>query len=233
MPAVADLFREIHRLRRHAREMQAELDRAPIVLKAHKTRTEKIDATSHDAHDALKKLKVASHEKEVSLKSAVQQLAKYERQLDEASDTKQMEAMRHQIATAKQKIAALEDEILTALGEIDERTAKLPEQEKAAAQAKSDFAAFEIEHKERIGRLSDELKSATANLGLVEASLPAELRQQYQRIINAYGADSFAAVDGPTCTHCHTAITSQQQIEIQDAQFVLCRSCGRMLYLLK
>ena len=46
MPGVADILREIHRLRRHAREMQQELDRAPIVLKAHRTKAEKIQAAT-------------------------------------------------------------------------------------------------------------------------------------------------------------------------------------------
>ena len=69
MPGVADILREIHRLRRHAREMQQEIDRSPIVLKAHKNKMEKAEAAAAGGHDALKKLKVATHEKEVSLKS--------------------------------------------------------------------------------------------------------------------------------------------------------------------
>jgi uncharacterized protein len=233
MPGVADILREIHRLRRHAREMQQELDRAPIVLKAHKNKMEKTEAAATEAHDGLKKLKVASHEKEVSLKSNVQQIAKYEKQLDEVTDMKQMEALKHQIATAKEKVAALEDEILNSLGEIDERTAKLPEQDKAAAAAKTDFANFEKEHKERNARLGEELKTALAGIAEVEARIPPDMKQHYQRMINAFGADAFAPAEGTTCTYCHAQITSQQQIEVQAGEFVLCRSCGRGLYLVQ
>jgi uncharacterized protein len=233
MPGVADILREIHRLRRHAREMQQEIDRAPIVLKAHKNKMEKAETAAAEAHDALKKLKVASHEKEVSLKSTVQQIAKYEKQQDEVTDMKQMEALKHQIATAKEKVATLEDEILNALGEIDERTAKLPDQDKAAATAKIDFAKFETEHKERIARLAEELKTALAGITQVEAGIPADMKQHYQRMINAFGADAFAPAEGTTCSYCHAQITSQQQIEVQAGEFVLCRSCGRGLYLVE
>jgi predicted nucleic acid-binding Zn-ribbon protein len=231
MPGVAELIREIHRLRRHAREMQQELDRAPIVLKAHKTKAEKIEAAFHEAQDALKKLKVATHEKEVSLKTCNQQIAKYEKQRDEVTDTKQMEAIKHQLATTREKIAALEDEILSAMAETDERTSQLPSLEAAAAAAKKTLAAFELDQKERNVVLADELKKAQAGVVEVEAKLPADIRQQYQRMVNAFGADAFAAVEGPTCTFCNMQITSQQQIEVQAGEFVLCRSCGRGLYL--
>lgn len=231
MPGVSEVLREIHRLRRHAREMQQELDRAPIVLKAHKAKADKIDAAYHEAQDALKKLKVATHEKEVSLKTCNQQIAKYEKQRDEVTDTKQMEAIKHQLATTREKIAVLEDEILNAMGETDDRTANLPQLEAAAAAAKKALAAFEAEQKERNVRLAEELQTAQAGIVEVEAKLPADLRQHYQRMINAFGADAFAAVEGPTCSYCNMQITSQQQIEVQAGEFVLCRSCGRGLYL--
>lgn len=231
MPGVADILREIHRLRLHAREMQAEIDRNPIVLKAHRNRAAKVEETFREGQETLKKVKVSAHEKEVSLKSASGQLAKYEKQLDTVVDTKQMEAFKHQIDHTKTTIATLEDEALAALGEIDERTAQLPELEKAAKQAKADLAAFERDQSERLARQSEELKSALAGLATAEGKLPAEMRPQYQRIVNAYGADSLASVEGNTCRHCHTHITSQQGIELLAGEFVLCKSCGRGLYL--
>ncbi len=231
MAGVSDSLREIHRLRRHAREMQAEIDRGPLTLKAHRARAAKIEDVARDAHESLKKLKVTAHEKEVSLKSTVGQIAKYEKQLDTASDTKQMEALKHQIEHAKAQAATLEDEILTALAEIDERTAKLPQQDADAAKAKNDLAAFEAEHQDRLQRLAEELRSALAQLAEVEAHLPADVKPQYQRAVNAYGADALAAVEGQTCQQCHTQITSQQRIELLAGQFVLCKSCGRGLYL--
>src|SRR5262245_49660783 len=199
MPGVAEFLREIHRLRRHAREMQQELDRSPVVIKARKTKMEKLAAAAAEAHEALKKLKVATHEKEVTLKTTVQQLAKYDKQLDEVTDTKQMDALRHQIASAKEKVSTLEDEILNSLGEIDERTAQLPAQDQTAATAKAELAVFEGDQKERNARLAEELKAALTGIAEVESRLPPDMKQHYQRMINAFGADAFAPADGTTC----------------------------------
>jgi predicted nucleic acid-binding Zn-ribbon protein len=231
MPGIGDTFREIHRLRRHARDLQQEIDRGPVQLKARRGLAAKLGEAYHQAQDELKKLKVHTHEKEVSLKAAHAQVAKYELQMEGAGDKKQYDAFKHEIATTKQKALALEDEILAGMSEAEERTAKLPEQERAAAKIKDDLATFEREHAERLSRLAEQLKTALEQLKTVEADIPEQFAAQYQRMVTAFGADCLAAVDNHSCSHCHTHITVQQMHEVETCEFVLCRSCGRGLYL--
>ena len=57
------------------------------------------------------------------------------------------------------------------------------------------------------------------------------IKPLYARLVTGFGADALAAVKDRTCQHCHTAITIQQQHEIESGRFVTCRSCGRGLYL--
>src|SRR5947209_18934198 len=149
MPGIGETFGEIHRLRRFARDLQQEIDRGPIQLKARRNFAAKIAEAHRTAQDELKKLKVSVHEKEGSLKAAHTQIAKYEKQLDDVTDKKQYDALKHEIASAQAKARALEDEILEGMSETEERTAKLPEFEKSAAKANDDVAAFEREQAER------------------------------------------------------------------------------------
>ena len=44
-------------------------------------------------------------------------------------------------------------------------------------------------------------------------------------------ADGMAVVHDRICDHCHTEITVGSQFELEQEKFVLCRSCGRILYL--
>jgi predicted nucleic acid-binding Zn-ribbon protein len=231
MPGIGDTFREIHRLRRHARDLQQEIDRGPIQLKARRTVAAKVEAAYKDAQDELKKVKVRTHDKEVSLKATHTQIAKYEKQMETAGDKKQYDAFKQEIATAKQKAQQIEDEILEGMSEAETRTAKLPEQEKAAAKAKDDVAAFERDQGERLTRLAGQLKETLAQLKAVEANIPEQYLPLYQRMVNAFGADSLAAVQEHSCTHCHTHITVQQMHEVDTGEYVTCRSCGRGLYL--
>ncbi|HEX4592049.1 MAG TPA: hypothetical protein VH120_19095, partial [Gemmataceae bacterium] len=151
--------------------------------------------------------------------------------LDDVTDKKQYDALKHEIATNRAKAQALEDEILEGMSETEERTAKLPEHEKAAAKAKDDLATFEREQGERLTRLAEQLKAALADLKAAESNIPEQFTAQYQRMVNAFGADSLAAVENHSCAHCHTHITVQQLHEVETGEYVTCRSCARGLYL--
>jgi uncharacterized protein len=231
MPGIGDTFREIHRLRRFARDLQLEIDRGPIQLKARRNLAAKAQDGLQEAQDALKKVKVKTHEKEVTLKATHTQIAKYEKQMETAGDKKQYDAFKHEIATARQKAQVLEDEILEGMSDSEDRAAKLPEQEKTLAKAKDDLAAFERDQTDRLARLAEQLKATLADLKKAEAGIPEQFLPQYQRMVTAFGADALAPVTNHSCAYCHTHITIQQMHEVETQEFVLCRSCGRGLYL--
>src|SRR5438477_9717547 len=113
--APAVLLRDLHRLRRHAKELQDQIERGPLLLKAHQVKTGRQEELSRDAHDQLKKLKVAVHEKEVTLRTTHQQIAKHTKQLNEAAGKKEYDALQAEIAADKKKAQELEDAILEAM----------------------------------------------------------------------------------------------------------------------
>jgi predicted nucleic acid-binding Zn-ribbon protein len=231
MTAPAVVMREIHRLRRFAHELQEQLDRFPRLLKAQQAKAARLEEQYREAQDKIKHLKVTIHEKEVSLKTTHTQLKKYEKQLDEAADKKQMDALRAQIASTKAASAQLEEDILNAMGETEERTAKLPEEAAAVERGKRDFAEWERTSKERQAQQTAQLQETTARLKEVEAEVPEQQQAQYRRLVNAMGPDALAAVEERICTSCRTEITSQTYNELLMNRYVACRACGRILYL--
>src|SRR5262245_66460591 len=88
------MLREIHRLRRHAKDLQTEIDRAPRQLALQKNKITLAEEAKTQAQEALKKLKVANHEREVSLKTTNALVAKHERQLNEATSKKEYDALK-------------------------------------------------------------------------------------------------------------------------------------------
>jgi predicted nucleic acid-binding Zn-ribbon protein len=225
------ILREIHRLRRHAKDLQDEIERGPMRLKAQQARAGKQEETLRQVQENLKRLKVATHEKEVSLKTKFQQIAKHEKQLNEAGSKKEYDALKAEIASEKVACGKLEDEILEGMAETEERTAQLPELEKAVRQAKDEFVQLEKEMQTRQAALTEQLGQVHRSLHEVEVSLPEDVRAQYNRLTAARGEDALAAVQGRTCVACYTEVTAQTYNELLQGQFVLCKSCGRILYL--
>jgi predicted nucleic acid-binding Zn-ribbon protein len=231
MPGITDLIRDLHRLRRHIRELEAEIQRTPELQKTRKNRVAKQETLLHDAQEALKKLKISVHENEVSLKATHAQIKKYEQQLNTAAAKKEYDALQAEIAHARQTAAKLEDDIFAGLTEIDERTAALPVIEKTLQEMKAEFNNWERDAKERVDRLTDELIFAKKNLTDTESALPPDIRATYVRLITSWGVDGLASVKDKTCMHCYSALTGQQVNDLIQGKFGLCKSCGRALYL--
>jgi uncharacterized protein len=231
MPTPSELFRQIHRLRVHSRELQTEIDRAPVQLKARQNFAAKQAKLAQEGRDKLKKLKLTVHESESDLKSAHEQLQKYRRQLNDVTDQKQFEALKHEISDAESRCAKMEESILTGLGEIDEQTAQVPLLDAAAAKAKSDLDSFDAETKIKHTQLADELKKTLGELKAYEKEIPADVQPEYVRRVASYGADALASAGAGVCSQCNTTISAQMLINLTMGQFVTCTLCYRFLYL--
>lgn len=231
MPGPAVIFRELHRLRRFARDLQEQIDRIPRQLKIQKAKVEHQEKVQREAQDGLKKLKVAIHEKEVTLKTTHSQIAKHEKQREKAESKKEYDALQVEIAAERDAFRRLEEEILEGMAATEDQTAQLPELEKAVQQAKREYADFEKGVGARQADLTTQLNDAEAQLKTIEATLPPEVMGPYQRVLAAKGADSLAVVKDRVCSACYTEITAQQNNNLHAEHFVLCKSCGRILYL--
>jgi len=231
MAGPATILREIHRLRRFAADLKAEIERIPHLTRLQQAKVTRQEETLRDAHETIKRLKLTSHDKELQLKTNLLQITKHEDQLNKAGSKKEYDALKAEITSDKKKSHELEDQILETMGQIEERTAQVPEAEKAVKQAKQEYAEFEKSVQGRRESLTQQLNETLRALADVESTLPPDIRPLYDRQVTARGEDAMAAVQSRTCMACYTEITAQAHNDLMLSQFVLCKSCGRVLYL--
>jgi len=201
-----------------------------------KTRQQRLAAEEQahrDAYDQLKRLKLQQKEDEGTLKQIEQRLAKLQADIHSAASKKEFDAKSAEIQFAQTQKGELEDRILLAMTEIEERTAKLPEVDQRWSTVQAEFAAFQKEAQERLERLITDQKAAQALLKETEDKLPRAILPQYERLIKSYGPDGLAAVQGRTCQHCRTTLTEQARNNLLGGAFVCCPNCGRGLYLVE
>jgi uncharacterized protein len=227
------LFREIHRLRRHLRDLKKEIDLLPVSLKAYQNKVVKQEQALKDAQDGIKKHKVAINDREVSLKTANQLLAKYEKQSNDMTTPKEVAAIQTEITNTKAHIVALEEEILAKLAELDDKNAALPGFNDQLKQAREKLAAFEGEMAERRERLHNEIKLAESELKTNEAKIPTVIRTSYDRLIKSFGPEAFAAVTRRSCGQCNQSVSADQVSELTMGRFVCCSNCGKAMYLVE
>jgi uncharacterized protein len=231
MSAVMSALRECHRLRVHLRNLQAEVERGPVVRKSRQDDLDAERREHHDHHDAILKLKLKQREDEGTLKQTETRLAKLELQLNEAANQKEYAAKQSEIDQAKAKKAGLEDAILAAIMEIEEKSAAIPAVEQKWADAQAEFAQFQVEAAERLERLKEDQGGSLADLARHEAVLPVDVKATYDAVVKARGPDALAAVKARVCQGCRTTMTEGRFWELsRDSVFMTCSSCGRIAY---
>jgi predicted nucleic acid-binding Zn-ribbon protein len=231
MSGPGDIIRELHRLRRHAKELQEQIDRGPRVAQAQQIKVTRQEEALKQAQEEIKHLKVQSHEKEVTLKATHAQIAKYEKQRNETTMKKEYDALQAEIASAKRRSQQNEDDILETMGAVEEASARIPELEKALQRAKDEAVEFARKTQERLGGQKEQLQAVQQQIKELEATLPEEVRVAYDRLMGSRGEDGLSAVQDRNCVACYTTITAQSYNDLLSGRLVSCNVCGRMLYL--
>ena len=113
---------------------------------------------------------------------------------------------------------------------IEEKTALLPGVEAITKQVRAEVAQFEKEYDDRIAKCQAERLTAVEELKGVDAQLPEDVVPMYLKMVKARGADGLARIEGRICTTCNTELTPQNASEVNRGLFVLCKSCGRIMY---
>jgi predicted nucleic acid-binding Zn-ribbon protein len=226
-------LKELHRLRKHLRDLQAEIDRGPRVMKIQQQKLAAEEQAHKDAYETLKRVKLRQKDDEVELKATEQRLLKLQADMNMAASKKEYDAKQSEIDQATARKGQLEDSILAAMTEIEERTADLPNVEQRWAAAQQEFEQYKLEARERLERMLADQKATQDELAETEKRLPPDVRPQYDRLVRSYGADALAAVVGRSCQHCRTAITEQQRLNLLGGAFMTCSQCARILYLVE
>src|SRR5262249_915824 len=144
------ILRDIHRLRRNIKDLSTRIEQGPRQLQTQHARVARQEEILRKAQEAIKQLKVKIHDRELSLKISTDQIKKYERQLNDIMSKKEYDALKHELATAREQGSRLEDEILAGMMDLEEQQARLPELEKTLAQTREEAAQFERDYQARM-----------------------------------------------------------------------------------
>lgn len=230
MAGPGPIFSEAHRLRRYIEDLDTRAKQAPRQLQVQKAKLQAAEDNLKKAQDEIKQLKVKIHDREVSVKSTYQQIDKWKKQSEGAGKEKELDALKHEIDQATEKVKALEDEIFEAMSLSEDKAAQLPAVEAITKQVRADVALFEKDYDARLAKWAAEKATALEELKAVDAQIPPEVKSAYDNLVKARGADSMSKIEGRICTACYTELTPQNAGEVIRGMFVMCKSCGRIVY---
>ncbi len=231
MAVSAATLRTLHRIHRQLADLRSRLARGPKQIQASKANVARMEQALLSAKENVQKTRMLADQKELQLKEREMRIEDVRARLNACSTNREYQAFVEQIAADEQANSVLSDEILELWDKVTQlqETAQQQSEQLAKVQADLDKLHEKIEGEKQ--SLETDLARLTGELSAGEATLPAEVKADYNRIVGSRGEDGMAVLDGECCGHCFQTITAQMVNELLLEHLVLCKSCGCFLYL--
>jgi predicted nucleic acid-binding Zn-ribbon protein len=238
MPATADNLRELHQLHQRAKALRDRLASAPKTLASRQAALETRKNAVEAARKAVQDVKVQVKKREHLMQGQQGKIDDLKVKLNQVKKNEEYKAIQNQIASDKQSLGNLEDEILNGYSDIEAQSAELARLDAEYQQFADEVAAFRAEVEAQSGPQKAQLDELEKAIAEAEAIIPEDQRERYRRTIKQHGADAMAAVEVDFKTHtgacsgCYVTITTQTLNEVINAEsLAFCKTCGRVLYL--
>ena len=216
---------EILKLDNNLKSVPLKIKKADAQLQIHQQKLQEKQAQLADA-GKLQRSKTAELEIEG------EQRSKYQAQLREVKSNKEYQALDHEISFIQEKEAAIEDEILSAMLQIDQFNEELAQQQKEFGVEQEKHNAQKAEYEQEVKDLEAEIVKWGGKRQDFLHQIDPGLMSQYQARFERYRQGLVSLVVENACGNCHLTIPPQTLQEARKyEQFIRCGSCRLILYI--
>lgn len=231
MNVMVDSLRELHRIHRQLSDLRERIERGPKQIKAHETNVARLSVAVDEVQGQAKATKVLADQKQLQLRSGEQKIGELKDKLNQATNNREYQVLKDQIAADQMACSVLSDEILETLEKIDNFKPLVAEAEANRKKGQEELARVQAAAREQEELVRGDLNRLEAELRETEKSLPDDIRDAYNRIVKSKGSDAMAPVEGDVCGGCFQSLTPNLHNALRMGRPVFCLSCGRLLYL--
>jgi predicted nucleic acid-binding Zn-ribbon protein len=226
-----EALRGLHGIHRQLTDLNARLRRGPNLVRAHEANVQRQQDELARLQEETKTARIASDAKQGQLRDGEERVKKLQEQLLTASSNREYQALKEQIAAIEMTNSILEDEILEGLDKLDQLAEKITHAEAVLIKVRTEAQknAQEVQQEEPL--IQGDIERLEAELKASENELPADFRAIYDRLVHARGEDALTSVEGEYCSGCHQHVPLNMVNDLMLAKPILCKSCGRLLYL--
>ena len=233
MPTVvaSEIMRTLHRIHTQLSDLRTRIAAGPRQIAAYTAQVEAAEAGRTGVQADVKKAKMTTDQKQLQLKTAETKIRDLDGKLNACKTNREYQTLKEQIAADTMATKVLEDEILESLDRVDSIKNTLPTAETAVEAARKVLGETKARVAAEGTHLETEVQRLRSELETTERELPADIRDLYDRAIKQKGEEGMAPLDGDSCGGCYHQITGNMHSELLVGKVVMCRSCGRLLYL--
>lgn len=226
-----EALRTLHRIRRQLEDLRERLVRGPRMIAGHEANIQRVCKELENARAEHLAIKTATDDKQHQLSSSETEVQRRQSQLLQSSSNTEYQALKDQIAATQAANEVLEVEILEGMEKLDTAAERTSHAEAEVAAAEQELVKVRDEVESQQPRIEADIVRLQKELSECEASLPADFREHYFRLVRGRGEDALAAVNGEYCSGCNHHVPVNMINDLMLSRPVACLSCGRLLYL--
>jgi len=224
-------LRQLHRLHQQLRDLRDRQDRGPKQVQARATNVVRLEQQLVKLREETKTAQVASNSKEGALKANEAKIESLRVKLNQCANNKEYKALVDQIAADEMACSVLADEILEAMEKVEALKKTVPPAEEELAKAQAEMTKLKATVADQAATIKSEIVRLEGELKQVESTLPADMREAYERAVKSMGDGALAPAEGDTCTGCNRQFTTNMLSDLMMGKIIFCKSCGCLLYI--
>ncbi|MFN9437165.1 MAG: zinc ribbon domain-containing protein, partial [Planctomycetota bacterium] len=177
-----------------------------------------------------KQKRMETDRKQLQQRGIEAKLYEWQGKMNAATNNREFQAIKEQIAADTQANSVLSDEIFEILESLDAAQRTLAELEAKLVVVQADTATAASRLPPRMTALRGDLQRAEEELKEAESGIPPDFIDIYQRLVESRGAEAMAPLDEKSCGGCNTTLPPRLLDQLRLGNPVPCSSCGRYLY---
>jgi predicted nucleic acid-binding Zn-ribbon protein len=204
------------------------------VIDALKGRVQGFQAGVEQIHKECIQLRTANRRLEDECQDYEAQLRQLETNLysGNISAPKELEQLQRRIAEYQKAKAEREEAVLSQLYLLEAKEKELELAKKNEGELREQLTVAIDEEAKRIATLQKHCARLTKEVGELEAVLPKEYKEYYERSTKALRGITIIPIKDDTCGYCHMIISTAVLAKIKKGSsgIVVCENCGRGLF---
>ena len=157
-------------------------------------------------------------------------LKKYQGQLMQVKNQQQYAAAWKEIDATRKHVKELEESALKTMSEMEGVQKQLDDKRAGHDDLKARYDQAHDEWQHSLGDLRGEAEQLKKKAADLEASLPPNLKREFQRISKSRAGVAVTKVVSDSCSSCRTRIRPALMQRMKRGEMVVCEGCGRILY---
>jgi uncharacterized protein len=239
MGATLEALQRLQSIEVQLRSSREQVESRQRTVEAHRRKLATLTRQATDIHDAIRRAQADADKLELERKTQESHLTKLREALNRTKTNKEYAAILTQLNTDKADALKFEDEVLAAMGKVDDLKKAAADLKVQLEREQTRAAELEKAARETEQKLSGQLSRLETQREEATNGIPLDALKLFERACERHDGEGMAMVEQThpkraefVCSGCYMSVTLESINALQSRDVIVtCPNCSRLLFL--